>query len=557
MQSSAEIAITTTNSPDVIVLDVDCADSPLSSITDSAGLTWHQRAEISTYNYDYEYYAIANQKLSSDIITATCSSPAYIQMTAIGISNANVTSPFDPNPSLPYAVPYDSSPMTGQISTTDKDDMLLFLGNIAGSPVTQMTVANGFTIVPDSYANSNPLQYQIVNNTESNLRLSSQFSTSLDWESISDAVVQAGSSSTENIPSYQNCSTEGDYGVNIPWATDNVLLQYDILQVNPAVLSNNGICWIRIGAYLNGTQATFVKSVLQHYPTSQFHYIVNLDPQMLMATYGENWTLADWNAYVTEIVDNQTYSGVHVWEIDNEVDRVLWCPQELSSNCYGYLYNGNPGNPALSYYNMLKDAYEIIKAHNSSDTVIAFGGLPAFVGGDYINSYYNTNNYTATPVYQFAQQVWSYGASQYCDAISVHLYTQTTFPNGTGVWYLMNEYPKDIDPTYGINVTSNKPVSAIMANVTESYEALTGKPIWFDEFGMPLSDPNYSTDNMQEASTYASEVVPFVSQFSFSKGAFVWDLFGTGQGDPSTWGILNGTTLQPNQEFSAYTALIK
>ena len=123
--------------------------------------------------------------------------------------------------------------------------------------------------------------------------------------------------------------------------------------------------------------------------------------------YYVNWNLTDWNASVKNALAE--YPGIHWWEIWNEPDNYL---------------SGYQNHSALNYFNLIKSASTIIHAEYPNDTVVCFGGDGG--GGVYVGSI----------PFDWWQQVWNYGASQYCNAVSVHY--DYTVPNlsFSSIWNL-------------------------------------------------------------------------------------------------------------------------
>jgi hypothetical protein len=187
----------------------------------------------------------------------------------------------------------------------------------------------------------------------------------------------------------------------------------------------------------------------QHWASAVYYPLLSADINilgMLGASLFQNnsWTLSNWETAIS--LATNMYPRIHVWEIWNE-------PQ-LPSNQGGY-ENGT----AYNYFMMMKTAYQIIKAHNSSDIVLGLGGIEVFS--------YKTAN---TQNYDWAQQIWNYGGGNYCDAISLHAYTSDT--------YLITDVPRSPGPTVGQMISSQ----------LNEYEALTGKPIWISETGIPSNN---------------------------------------------------------------------
>ena len=72
--TSTSVTLSTSHSNDVIVAFIADNFGPVVSITDTAGLTWQERARnvgIAGQYFEEEWYAIATSSLSSDVITIT------------------------------------------------------------------------------------------------------------------------------------------------------------------------------------------------------------------------------------------------------------------------------------------------------------------------------------------------------------------------------------------------------------------------------------------------------------------------------------------------------
>jgi FecR protein len=157
------VFLTTSNANDVIIVDIALNGTTVSSVTDTAGLQWHLRAVAGTANQPiYEYYAIAPNALSADVIAVSFVSTAtYVDMNAFGVSGANTSSPFDGNASVPA-----STTSTGSITTSNADDFI-FAGYRFGLNATP-TVGSGWTAINasgDYYLS----EYQIVSTTQAGL----------------------------------------------------------------------------------------------------------------------------------------------------------------------------------------------------------------------------------------------------------------------------------------------------------------------------------------------------------------------------------------------------
>ena len=248
-------------------------------------------------------------------------------------------------------------------------------------------------------------------------------------------------------------------------------------------------------------------------------YLGIIDYQTLGANPGPsgcasncNWTLNSWNASVETALTE--YPEVHSWEIWNE-------PQ-ISQFQGGFL------NGTYNYFLMLKSAYRIIKAYNKSDTVVCLGGDNIYAGGQ-SPSYYD---------YLWAEQVWSYGASSYCDAISLHAYTSFT--------YIMSDIPSGANQTMG----------SIFSEALSAYENLTGKPIWITEVGIPSNNgagvPVALNDSEARQALFLQQSYSLFLSKPYVKAVFWFNLEGYVHPPYEIdFGLLNATTLAPKPSFVA------
>lgn len=182
--TAASVSLTTSNANDVIIVDIVENSTTVTSVTDTAGLVWHQRAVAGTSLHPiYEYYAIAPSALTNDQIAVSFAGTAsYADVNAFGISGANTASPFDPN----VAVPSTPASSKGSVSTSDTND-LIFAGYrftedetpSAGTGWTAINAGGGYYLS----------EYQVVSSAQSGLLALA--SSSDQNGGIIDAVVQA------------------------------------------------------------------------------------------------------------------------------------------------------------------------------------------------------------------------------------------------------------------------------------------------------------------------------------------------------------------------------
>lgn len=302
--------------------------------------------------------------------------------------------------------------------------------------------------------------------------------------------------------------------------------------LNPESIRASGIAWIRTDVNFWPGFSQFLSNL------SGENFIGILDYETMGVVSSSsypgncvlncNWTLSDWAGNVSEAVND--YPQIHAWEIWNE-------PQ-IQHYQSGYL-NGNP----LTYFNMLKAAYEIIKSHNSTDTVLCLGGDNIYYWG-YSSQY--------LPDLQWADQLWSYGAGNYCNGISLHAYTGST--------YLLSEIPTDWT---GNRI--NETIQQIFSQALNSYETLTGKPIWITETGIPsnnsLEMPTpavYPTLNNSVArqSLFLTQAFTFFLSQSDVKAVFWYNLIGVNPPYQSDFGLfsLQGNPKPALNAFESFEA---
>jgi hypothetical protein len=268
-----------------------------------------------------------------------------------------------------------------------------------------------------------------------------------------------------------------------------------------------GVQYYRIGITFN---TATIRAVNEQARTTGVDYLGTLDGPTLGVARGGgafhehcsancNWTLGDWNASVGEALAD--YPTIHEWEMWNEP----YSPTEHS----GYLTN------ASRYFMMVKSAYSIVKAHDKNDTVVCLGGSAV----------------ADSAAMAFTKAFWSYGASNYCDAISLHAYISgTTLFNNSR--YNSEEWPKNL----------------------AQFENLTKKPIWITEFGRQTAEANSNQHySQQNQNAFIVQSMGIFTNLSFVKRAYVFNLAGlSNPPDNTDFGLLNATTLKPKVAWSTF-----
>ncbi len=269
---------------------------------------------------------------------------------------------------------------------------------------------------------------------------------------------------------------------------------------------SNGITCFRTDISLNQGEMNFVSNVTK----GGGHYLGILDYDTVGASVpcqaGCAWNLTTWNESVRRAIAD--YPEIQTWEVYNE---------PLIPEFMGGYDNGS----ALDYFNMVKSAYIIIKAREPNATVVCFGGAQMFPIS------------TVQKEYAFYQQVWSYGAAQYCDAISLHAYSDP-------FWNFTQQPYQGYTLAWVYNYTLG------------AYENLTGKPVWITETGITSNDwfpgLNYSA---QKQASYLTQDMGLLASHSFVKRVYWFHLVGL-NGKGGDYGLLNSTTLAPKPAWYSF-----
>lgn len=222
---------------------------------------------------------------------------------------------------------------------------------------------------------------------------------------------------------------------------------------------------------------------------------------------GCNWSLNTWNASVANAILD--YPGIHEWEIYNEPLIPLF-------------QSGYDNGSALNYFNMIKSAYIIIKGKDPNATIVCLGGPQLFPGG------------TLQVEYPFYQKAWAYGASKYCDAVSLHVYSL---------------------PFYSVNQTlfGNVTLAAAYNYTLGLYENLTEKPVWITETGIPSNNWTIGANmSEQKQAVFLAQDLHLFASHSFVKRVYWFNLVG-GIGTGADFGLLNATTLRPKPSWKVFS----
>jgi hypothetical protein len=161
--SVATVTLTTSNSDNVIMLQVATNQGPVTSVT-SSGLTWSFIAADGTSSISQLefWYAIASSPLSSHVITVNNTGNGFTTIDAFGVSGVDTSSPFDADASTPAT----NSSNADLLISTDTADTFIISGYRMSNTASPSQGAGWIKISGANYALS---QYQIVSSTQTNL----------------------------------------------------------------------------------------------------------------------------------------------------------------------------------------------------------------------------------------------------------------------------------------------------------------------------------------------------------------------------------------------------
>ncbi|HUC38876.1 MAG TPA: glycosyl hydrolase [Candidatus Acidoferrum sp.] len=279
----------------------------------------------------------------------------------------------------------------------------------------------------------------------------------------------------------------------------------------------SGVKCFRTDIYLNESYA----AQIANYSSEGVQFLGVIDYNTVGAkitssgcTQNCNWTLNTWNSSVENAI--AMYPEIHQWEIWNEPLVTIFM-------------DGYENGSSLNYFNMIKSAYTIIKKAEPNSTVICFGGADLLPSSD--------------QEYDFYQSVWDYGASGYCDAISIHAYSIPYY-----------NFSEQVGPSLTLYQAYNDSLNV--------YEGMTGKPIWITETGIPSnnwtgdgSSPSLIAPSQSSQSGFLIGSMEFFGSHSFVKSVYWFHLVGS-ISYGADYGLLNATTLMPKQAWYSFLSFV-
>ncbi len=174
------------------------------------------------------------------------------------------------------------------------------------------------------------------------------------------------------------------------------------------LVSQSGAHWIRIDC--NSSDSKF-GDYLQNAKVHNLSVLAILDSWMFSGN--TNFTLEEWNESVTAYVTKYA-NEVDAWEIWNEPanPKLNWTLLNLTIYQEPNGIQENLTRIVDFYYNMAASAHDIIRRIDTNASIILFGGLNLYSGGD--------PNLVIDR--EFARQLAARNIMQFGDAIAVHAY---------------------------------------------------------------------------------------------------------------------------------------
>ncbi len=142
--NASQATLSTNSSSDVLIVELAASigSGSISGCSDTAGLTWTQRASYTpgagtsspSSPWVFEWYALSAGPLSSDKITCSMSVATNPAMVVFAVAGANVSAPFDPGSGKNPCMGHGGNAVSCLVRATSSDEMVI--GLAASFPVT-------------------------------------------------------------------------------------------------------------------------------------------------------------------------------------------------------------------------------------------------------------------------------------------------------------------------------------------------------------------------------------------------------------------------------------
>jgi hypothetical protein len=160
--TTSTVTITTTHTNDLIILADQFNSAGITSIVDTAGLTWVQ---VGSHTGTMSVYsAFSSGVLTSDTITITYNSPpGFDSIVVFGLNGVPTSNYFDPNGALPGTTTTVGTPLT--LTTSNACDFLF--AAYADNTGAGIAPGAGWSLISGSGGNFMGVIYKLVTATQS------------------------------------------------------------------------------------------------------------------------------------------------------------------------------------------------------------------------------------------------------------------------------------------------------------------------------------------------------------------------------------------------------
>jgi hypothetical protein len=316
-------------------------------------------------------------------------------------------------------------------------------------------------------------------------------------------------------------STVPLYGI-YSWSSD--------LRSHAAAVTQLGLRWSRVG----GSSGNMISD--QDMTTFAQNGI-----NVSYVLYGYATDTTAWRTYVRNVVQKFGKNGTF-WSAHPAVPNrpVMYYEVWNEPNIAEFLVASQGMQKHVLYYNMLRIAWQELKAADSSHQVISMN----MAGGSWQgNINYVSADSSEWKFYSFIKAVNRLGGAAYYDVIGLHPYTTCGGECGLPVSQV---FPPDYQNRVSVGVDS------VRDNL-----ALYGKaacPIWFTEVGYPIEYPNTTpiSEEEQAADLIKLHVVSAAKGVQHIEIMYIVDITYSGDGSTRRFGIFDGARVRPQGTALAY-----
>lgn len=216
--STFSLPISTSSPNALVVLIVQLNTVSPTNISDTSGLTWNGPSSNFQANGQVSLYWAVKPSSGSTIVKGVMPDSEHFKVLWFDVLGANLTNPFDPNPSLPANSGPETGPtMSVTASTSISNDFIFsYVTQVGGAVSTNTPTANSpFAILDGNnngcYSQAAWLAYSLVSTTQSNVVFTPlTFTLSNQVAGFVAAIQGAGGSITTTSSSSSSSSAQGN-----------------------------------------------------------------------------------------------------------------------------------------------------------------------------------------------------------------------------------------------------------------------------------------------------------------------------------------------------------